>query len=131
MKIIWNKPTRFSMIIAIILYIGVFALGFYLGQQYGEAKAVFNQSPIESNDNIITDVTFTCDDQKEIRALFFEDKVQLALSDGRNFTLSQGISASGARYVNDNESFVFWNKGNTAFIQENDANTYDNCITKE
>ncbi|MFA6660978.1 MAG: MliC family protein, partial [Bacilli bacterium] len=109
---------------------GVFALAFYLGEQYGEAKAVLNQSSATSNNNVINDVTYICNNEKEIRALFFEDKVQLALSDGRNFTLLHGISASGVRYVNDNESFVFWTKGDTAFIQEEDVTTYDNCLVK-
>ena len=43
--------------------------------------------------------------------------------------LPQTISASGARYANDDESIVFWNKGNTAFITENgpDNITYKDC----
>jgi membrane-bound inhibitor of C-type lysozyme len=40
------------------------------------------------------------------------------------------VSGSGARYANSNESFVFWNKGNTAFIEENGKTTYSNCTTK-
>jgi membrane-bound inhibitor of C-type lysozyme len=28
------------------------------------------------------------------------------------------MSGSGARYANADESFVFWNKGDTAFITE-------------
>ena len=44
-------------------------------------------------------------------------------------TLPQAISASGARYANSDESFVFWNKGDTAFIQEGENYTYENCLT--
>jgi len=40
----------------------------------------------------------------------------------------QAISASGARYANTDESIVFWNKGDTAFIQEGDVTTYENCV---
>jgi len=45
-------------------------------------------------------------------------------------TLKQTISADGARYVSADESFVFWNKGNGAIVQENgqDSGTYANCI---
>src|SRR5581483_12293852 len=35
--------------------------------------------------------------------------------------------ASGARYANADESFIFWNKGTTAFITENGQTTYANC----
>ena len=35
------------------------------------------------------------------------------------------MSGSGARYANKDESFVFWNKGNTAFITEGAAGRGD------
>jgi hypothetical protein len=44
--------------------------------------------------------------------------------------LPQAQSASGIRYANADESFVFWGKGNTAFVSEGaDQNqTYTGCI---
>jgi membrane-bound inhibitor of C-type lysozyme len=41
------------------------------------------------------------------------------------------MSGSGARYANADETMVFWNKGNTAFITEgsDDKETYSGCIT--
>jgi membrane-bound inhibitor of C-type lysozyme len=51
------------------------------------------------------------------------------LSDGRTFTLPQAPSGSGARYAAANGTFVFWNKGNTAFIEEAGKTTYDGCAT--
>ena len=77
---------------------------------------------------IINSVTFSCAGNKTIQALFFEYKVELALSDGRHMLLLQAISASGARYANTDESFVFWTKGNTAFIEENHKTTVKDCI---
>ena len=74
---------------------------------------------------------FDCSNGKGIEAVFSSNSVQLALSDGRQITLPQTISGSGARYANADESFVFWNKGNTAFITENGSNTYDGCATKQ
>lgn len=85
-------------------------------------------SPSSSSD-MINQVTFTCDDNKSIKALFHGNRVELTLSDGRHFALPQVISGSGARYANDDESVVFWNKGNTAFITEGDKTTYQNCVT--
>ena len=41
---------------------------------------------------------------------------------------SQTVSASGARYANADQSFVFWNKGQTAFIEENGKQTYSGCV---
>lgn len=41
MTIEWNRVTRLSQLVAIIMFVGVFALGFYLGQQY-QLKAFQN-----------------------------------------------------------------------------------------
>ena len=48
-------------------------------------------------------------------------------------TVPHAISASGARYAKPDESFVFWNKGDTAFITEgaNSAETYSACVLKK
>ena len=51
------------------------------------------------------------------------------LSDGRKLTLPQALSGSGARYANADDSFVFWNKGYTAFIDERGKPTYSGCTT--
>jgi membrane-bound inhibitor of C-type lysozyme len=42
--------------------------------------------------------------------------------------LLQGMSASGARYVNSDESVTFWNKGNSASMDEKKLTTYQNCL---
>lgn len=78
-------------------------------------------------------VTFACAEGKTIIATFYvtDDKfVDLKLSDGRNMSVPHAISASGARYAKDDESFVFWNKGDTAFVTEgatSSEETYSNC----
>lgn len=83
--------------------------------------------------DVIADATFTCDDGKSIHAIFYPEFVDLSLSDGRTMSLPQTMSGSGARYANSDESIVFWNKGNTAFITEggDDNMTYANCVTEE
>jgi membrane-bound inhibitor of C-type lysozyme len=78
-------------------------------------------------------VTFTCDASKSIVATFYptDDKfVDLKLSDGRDMSVPHAISASGARYAKPDESFVFWNKGDTAFVTEGESGsqTYSNCV---
>jgi membrane-bound inhibitor of C-type lysozyme len=84
-------------------------------------------------DETASAVRFACDAGKTIDATFWPDKVALKLSDGRSITLPQAMSGSGARYANKDETFVFWNKGNTAFITEgagdNAPMTYTGCIS--
>ena len=75
---------------------------------------------------------FRCEGGRSIDALFSNgtrSSVSLALSDGRTLSLPQAQSASGARYAGADESFVFWNKGNTAFIDEGGRTTYAGCTT--
>ena len=76
---------------------------------------------------------FTCSDGKAIDAIFHngpQSRVRLALSDGRHLVLPQTRSGSGARYANAGESIVFWNKGDTAFIEEDGRTTYRDCAVE-
>jgi membrane-bound inhibitor of C-type lysozyme len=80
----------------------------------------------------INAVAFHCADKKKIRVritLGEPGSVFLRLSDGRSKRLPQMISASGAKYGDTAEKFVFWNKGDTAFIIENEKVTYRNCVS--
>jgi membrane-bound inhibitor of C-type lysozyme len=78
--------------------------------------------------------TFNCEEGKSIEAAFDngpKPDVRLSLSDGRRLVLPQALSASGARYANGDESIVFWNKGDTAFIEEGGRTTYQGCVAKD
>jgi len=79
----------------------------------------------------VAQATFACTEGRSITAVFDRenDSVQLSLSDGRQIELSRELSASGARYATADESFVFWNKGDTAFITESGEATYQDCVT--
>jgi len=81
----------------------------------------------------LNEIKYFCDDEKRINAVFDNksSSVDLNLSDGRVFVLPNAISASGARYATPDESVVFWNKSETAFIEENGIISYKNCIEKE
>jgi membrane-bound inhibitor of C-type lysozyme len=75
---------------------------------------------------------FSCEGSSTIRATFYpkdDEKVSLRLSDGRVMALAHLVSASGARYGNKDESVVFWNKGDTAWLTEGSSTTYSNCTT--
>ena len=133
-KIEWKKVTWYSVTLAIVLYVGIFFIGFYLGQRINELKTSIENIPVNmfiqktNNNKAITAADFDCKDGKTINAIFFDDKVELNLSDGDSLLLLQTISASGARYTNTGETYIFWNKGDTAFLQEGSRNTYEDCV---
>jgi membrane-bound inhibitor of C-type lysozyme len=91
--------------------------------------AVLLAGPAFAEEPVAT-ATFKCADGKAIDATFYANKVDLVLTDGRSLELPQVISGSGARYANADESFVFWNKGDTAFITEgsDDNMTFKDCV---
>jgi len=79
----------------------------------------------------VATATFKCQGGKSIGATFYANSVDLKLSDGRSLKVPQAMSASGARYANKDETFVFWNKGDTAFVTEgkDGKETYSGCAT--
>lgn len=127
-KIELNKVTWYSKLLAIIIYVATLFLGFFLGMRYENAKAIIT---LYEKDGSAIKAVFACPGDKAIYAEFVDDKVDLLLSDGRSLSIPRAISASGARYASADESFVFWNKGNGAFIEEKGSITYDDCVTAE
>lgn len=116
-------------IVLIFVALGLIVGGFYMVRKNSLQKNnVVNTVVEKTNDTIINSVTFACADNKTVQGIFFKDRVELNLSDKRSMLLLQAISASGARYANSDESFVFWNKGNTAFIDEKGIVTFKDCV---
>ncbi len=81
----------------------------------------------------VAQARFACKDGKSIDATFYADKVDLKLSDGRSMSVPQAMSGSGARYANADETFVFWNKGDTAWVTEgsDQKETYSGCVASK
>jgi len=78
-------------------------------------------------------VRYKCAAGKTIAAAFWlgmPGKVRLKLGDGRSYQLPQVMSASGVKYANQGEKFVFWSKGDTAFVLEDDVMTYRDCASR-
>jgi len=113
----------FAIVVLILIGAGVF----YSYQKFVVDKAAQNLATNKATAGVISSATFYCAGNKNIQAVFFADKVELVLSDGRKMLLPQALSASGARYANNDESFVFWNKGDTAFVNEGDKTTFEEC----
>lgn len=107
----------------LILLVLVFAVSAIL---YGAYSYFNSDRPKELK------ATFADELGKKVDVVFFfaeQPMADITLSDGRSFLLSQGMSASGARYVNPDESFVLWIKGDTAFIEENGKRTFDGILS--
>ncbi len=108
-----------------------------------EAVIAYIKLNKEAASKLISQVSYLCNDKKTIDAAFYKGKtpkvkpgepptpngkVSLVLSDDRKINLPQTISASGIRYANNDESFIFWSKGDGAFILENNEQSYIGCI---
>lgn len=82
--------------------------------------------PLGSRENtapLIQEVSYVCASGRTINAAFYGvsgqlGSVRIHLDDDRSFTLPQVVAASGARYANEDESFVFWTKGNNVTITD-------------
>ena len=115
----------------------ILAGGFWLFTGLKEKAALTSKTPISR-------VSYLCKGQKTIEAAYYTGppaptpkpgepprptgSVALKLSDGRSLELPQTISASGIRYANQNESIIFWSKGNGAFVLENNRQTFTGCV---
>lgn len=113
------------------------------------AVAGCNEGPplkAPSPDAPMSTVRYQCQQDKTIVADFYDGKSSLGpdgrpipggravvqLSDGRKFSLPQTVSGSGIRYADSSGTFVFWSKGDTAFVEEgaNQTVTYPDCVQK-
>ena len=129
MSISFTRVTWYSQIVAIVLFVIVWYVGFCVGRYWISPGRQHTEPPLAP---AINAAVFRCDVPANsfISSVFYSDRVSLTLSNGRRITLPHALSADGARYANADESFVFWNKGNTAFIEEQGTTTYSGCVTK-
>jgi len=125
-----QKSFPTSHIVIIFLLLVVIGAVFLLLKKTS-IKSSNTEKTTVSSPKIIS-ASFSCDEGKTIQSQFYNNQVELELSDGRSLLLSQALSGSGVRYTNWDESVTFWNKGNTAFLEEgpNDLTTYANCLQK-
>jgi membrane-bound inhibitor of C-type lysozyme len=95
----------------------------------------------------VATVQYSCAQGKSLTAEYFDGptrtapdgrpipggRVVVTLADGKKLTLPQTLSGSGIRYANQGETFVFWSKGDTAFVEEapNHTVTYKDCIGRK
>ncbi len=136
-----NKFLIFFALLIVLVFGGLY----YLYQSTPAKEPLVETPVVVATSTLLSSATYICKDSKTISATYYEDRattttvagqppvpkgsVQLALNDGRTFALKQTISASGVRYANANESFVFWNKGNGALVlEEEKEKSYIGCV---
>ena len=118
-----------ALIFITIIIAGIFLIGLaYLAMHPIDSFSISDKLTQLSAAAAIN-APFECNNRKTITAMFSNREVRISLSDGREITLPQVASASGARYSNSDGSFVFLNKSNTASIQEFGRTTYSGCVT--
>ena len=81
------------------------------------------------------EVYFGCDEDKEVAVTYFNHETEkgyaeVVLNDEK-LTVYQTISASGARYLSEDESIELWTKSDEVFIKENGEEMFTNCKTIE
>lgn len=126
-----QKVTKFicmdrKLIIVLMAIIALFGAWYVYSEWMTTGEVNFWGQEVVS---VETSATFVCPDNGVITADFSEGQVSVTLPDGRVYTLEQTISASGARFSNEGEAVVFWNKGDSARVEENGQITYENCVT--
>ena len=135
---------------ALIVFVFIVSIGVFLYYERNASwLAPWLGTNTTSSPTIIGQAAYACDANRTITATYYSQaaattpppgqppvpsgSVAITLSDGRAMRLPQTISASGIRYANADESFVFWSKGATAFVAEGVGNTasqtYANCIS--
>lgn len=130
-------------LLQVILILAVIAIGV---RTIITSRQTTSTPVISENRTLITKATYICDANRAIIAAYYEGQlvsqpkigeppvptgsVGISLDGGAIIALNQTISASGIRYANKDESFVFWNKGETALVMRNNSVdlNYTNCI---
>ena len=97
---------------------------YFLLSGNGEDQSSFNENVTRTTET----VSYQCADDLTMAAAFNQNIVVLSLLDGRQIVLQQVEAASGAKYANDNESLVFWTKGDEAFFEEFGTTSYADCV---
>lgn len=141
-----NKFMRKKIIISVIIIAILAGAAIWYFSRGGNEK----QNPLAVSENepvLIAQADYICNGGKTIKASFYKGEqitvepgqppvptgsVKLILNDGTNLDLPQTISADGGRYANDDESFIFWSKGDGAIVLEDGAEqNYVGCAVQK
>jgi len=108
----------------IILFIIIIALGI-LGWSY-----FLNPETTDTGNG--NSFIFDCPSGVEIKISYDKESDSASLFiDGEEYKIHPVISASGARYANDDESVIFWEHQGEAIVEMNGETAYEGCRLKE
>ncbi len=136
-----------ALLVVLILGAGAY---FYFAPDSAEPDSAASEQNANAaaagSRTFLTTVTYSCDEGRTITASYYKGEeapqpaegempmptgsVDVAIGEEATTTLSQTISADGARYANADESLVFWSKGDSALVMRNNSMDldYTNCM---
>lgn len=129
MKIHANNNDMFGQLLGLINLLFLCVIALWLFNTWTLLQSIKQEKQTPSTPSIVS-ATYNCAEKKTIQAVYFNNTVELQLSDKRSLLLTQALSGSGVRFTNSDESITFWNKGNTAFLEEGPQSTitYSDCV---
>lgn len=99
-----------------------------------EAVITLPPSSVPTPSEVLADqpgALFQCANGQALKAEFADERVRLALSDGRTVSLPQEVSDEGEiRYANADGSFVLRNVEDIVFLEEEGEATYEDCAAE-
>lgn len=112
--------------------------------KFEDMESPFKRAASTSTTETLQEVTFKCDDSKMITAIIYvggkDPRAQVNLyesvkdekgndlsGESRTFILKERAALSGPRYATDNDSIVFWGRGDEAYIEENGKSVFRGC----
>ncbi len=104
-------------IISWILVIGVVGFAIFSLTHYKKEHA-------EPLPEVESTAVFMSEDGKTVPAIFYDGVVMFNIEGLGDTVLAQTISGSGARYANEDESIVFWNKGDSVTITKDGVDIF-------
>ncbi len=136
-----KSSIKFTLIFGIVVLI---AVGVWMVLRIASPAPGSNPKPVVTTQPADVTVAYACDAGIAITATYHPGAVIppatpgeppkstgtviVTLADGKKMTLPQAISADGARYANEDESTVFWNKGRGVMYTDSNSKTSLNCI---
>lgn len=101
------------LVVAVVVYT-LFALSHYKKENTSDQTAPEIQST----------AVFMSEEGKTVPVIFYDGVVMFNIEGLGDTVLPQTMSGSGARYANEDESIVFWNKGDELTITQNGENIF-------
>lgn len=107
------------ILLILIISFGIFAWSYF-------------SNPQTTDDGNRNAFIFDCPSGVEIKISYDEENDSATLFiDGEEYRIHQVISASGARYANDDETVVFWEHQGEAMVEIEGETLYQECKLKE